>query len=452
MTSEAGKNRACGILALSGRSRQVIRQKIKVLINSCQAPSACGHEIGKATRAQFSHQCQCRLLAVFDPEDGLENALKDCLSCLDGPSPVNDRDAMVFAGEGRAPQRLGFVFPGQGSQYARMAADIMRKYPECNALLQQAQTAMGNHRELPHLLYPAPARDKKEKADQEERLRRTDVAQPALGAVSLAMLMLLAHFGVRPDAACGHSYGELTALYCAGGIGRQEFFDLSAARGRFMAKCANDGDGGKMLAIKAPLTTLPELIEKHELDVVLANRNSPEQGVVSGTSEEIERMRSICRKNHIRAVLLPVSAAFHSRLVESAALPFRELLDEVEFRPLQIPVYANTTGRPYPSDPSSARALLGRHLLNPVNFIDDIEAMHADGVEAFVEVGPRPVLTGLVHSILEGRAYNAFALDASGGSRPLLTDLARALCSLAASGLPVALSKWPPVSPLSADP
>ena len=258
------------------------------------------------------------------------------------------------------------------------------------------------------------------------------------------MAKILHRFGVAPEATCGHSYGELTALYSAGWIEEDTLHTLSALRGKLMAEAGGHpgAPNGAMLAVKAPLEALDRLLETEGLDVVLANRNSPDQGILSGATESIQQAEAVCKARKYRTVRLPVAAAFHSRLVEGARAPFAEALKTVAFKPSEIPVYSNTTGAAYPSAPDAVRAILGDHLRHPVDFIGDIEALYNAGHRMFVEVGPKTVLTGLVRAILKGRDFHARAMDAGGGKAFGVTDLATLLCWLAALGCPVAWDAW----------
>jgi malonyl CoA-acyl carrier protein transacylase len=221
------------------------------------------------------------------------------------------------------------------------------------------------------------------------------------------MMKILSGFNIVPEASAGHSYGELTALCAGKRISEMDFLRLSIWRGRLMAAAAGE-DKGQMLAVKADLERIEQLLKNSGVDVVLANRNGPEQGVLSGNSHEIEKMIRICKENRIRAMLLPVSAAFHSRLVSDAAEGFREKIETVDILPASIPVYSNKTAMPYPVEEADVRRLFGEHLISPVNFMDQIQRMHADGVNLFIEVGPKNALTGLVNAILKGRSISVF--------------------------------------------
>ena len=260
---------------------------------------------------------------------------------------------------------------------------------------------------------------------------------------------VLAHFGLTPDAAAGHSYGELTALCVAGCFDAPSLFELSQLRGRLMAETREDA--GAMLAVQAPLDTVEDLLTRDKYDLVIANKNGPAQAVLSGRTAEIERAAAVLQSRRVRHVRLPVAAAFHSPLVANASGPFRAALEPIAFHAAQLPVFANSTGREYPRDPQAARDLLAHQLARPVEFVDQIRNMAATGVRTFVEVGPGTTLSRLVESILADQAYEVVAIDASCGKRSGIVDLAYALARLAALGYPVRLADWDPDAPPAPD-
>jgi len=431
------------LAAFSGATRDALKEKLEKFFQPFASDFESIRKKARLTREAFSPQSPCRLTMMLDPETDISAQKEIIWHHLNNPAESQWTEKAMYFNENDNPGSIGLVFPGQGSQYVQMGADMVQVLAESEAILKQADAAFDKKNKLSAMIFPEPADNKAELNLQENRLRQTDVAQPAIGMVSLVMLSALARFSVFPDAACGHSYGELTALHAAGRINREDFFRLSVARGRYMAEAGErDGDPGAMLAVKAPIDAIPDMIAEQGLDIILANRNSPDQGVLSGPTEDIEKMHTILKERHIRAIRLPVAAAFHSRLMASAARPFQETIQATRYFHSDIPVYSNTTGHPYPADESSAKVLLGRHLMNPVHFIDDIEAMYADGVDTFIEVGPKPVLTGLIRAILKGRDHTAIALDASSGKKSGITDLAAALARLAAAGHSVDLTAW----------
>jgi malonyl CoA-acyl carrier protein transacylase len=204
------------------------------------------------------------------------------------------------------------------------------------------------------------------------------------------------------------------------------------------------GDRGAMIAVLAPRDAIDRVMGEDQLSLVVANKNAPRQSVLSGASAEIRRAREAFAKRQIEAIPLSVAAAFHSPFVSEARQQFSSALEEVELHAGEIPVYANTTGKAYPTNARAARELLAGQLAEPVEFVSLIENMYEAGFRTFLEVGPAAKLTGLVHAILKGKAHSAFSLDASSGSQGGVADLARSIAQLASLGHEVDLAKWAP--------
>ncbi len=337
----------------------------------------------------------------------------------------------VHHGVGPAAGKLAFVFPGQGAQHVNMVRELACLFPEVLEAVEATAVA--------DAIYPAFSFEPEVRKGREEALTRTQAAQPAIGAVSRGLLELLARFAVKPQLVAGHSYGELVALHAAGVLGADELHRVSVLRGALMD--GNGEDRGTMLAVLAPLEQIERALAEEKLDLVLANRNGPAQGVLSGSRAEIARAETACATRGLRTARLPVGAAFHSPLVAGCAQSFREGLEEIEFKLPALPVIADATATPYPADPAAARDLLGRQLALPVKFDAVVERLYADGARTFVEVGPRAALTGLVHAILEGRPHVAMAIDAQGKNGGLF-DFALVLARLAAEGHEVRLEQW----------
>ncbi|MEK7743778.1 MAG: acyltransferase domain-containing protein, partial [Elusimicrobiota bacterium] len=163
--------------------------------------------------------------------------------------------------------------------------DLACQFPAMQEALARADAALGEP--LSDLLYPRPVFTPEAAEAAETALRATQAAQPAIGAVSLGALGVLSAFGVSPESCGGHSYGELTALCAAGRLAPEELFTLSRLRGRLMA--SGGGDKGTMLAALAPIARVRSAVEEDKLDVVLANKNAPEQVVLSGGTEAVGR-------------------------------------------------------------------------------------------------------------------------------------------------------------------
>jgi acyl transferase domain-containing protein len=308
------------------------------------------------------------------------------------------------------------LFPGQSSQYINMGREISLNFPQ----IQQAYHALDNLMAkdnlsaLSNVVFPPPAFTPETTQQQSEQLKRTENAQPAIGAFSLALYKILQHVGFQPDFAIGHSFGELTALWAAGVFSDEDYCYLIKARGQAMAipQGKNDCDGGAMLAVKGDVAKVKQLIAGMT-KVQIANYNAPEQVVLSGSKPEIATLEKILSKQGYSATLLPVSGAFHTPFVRHASQPFAEALDRVTFHTPKIPVYANMTGNPYPTEATAIREVLEAHMLNPVEFVNEIENLYAQGGYCFVEIGPRQILTNLVKQTLGERPHLAIALNPS---------------------------------------
>ena len=406
------------------------------------------------TRRRFRSDQPFKLVLVHDlsvkdahPDESLLQLIEKAASGLQTHSGQDAWDVKnIYFGVGSAPPKTAFIFPGQGSQYLEMGRDLACIFPSVLQLLERANATWGPGRPLTDYIYPVPTRNMQAHREQERLLRCTDIAQPAIGAVSLAMARLLESFGVNPAVTCGHSFGELTALCVAGWIDETTFLELAIARGRAMAEAGKKNGPGSMLAVKAPLEILDEVADSIP-GLLLANRNSPEQGVLAGTEEAINRAQEMMKAKGFQCVRLPVSAAFHSPLVKGAEQAFKHALDKSAIAPTDITVFANKTGEPYPKNIADVRSILGNQILAPVLFLDEIEHLYRQEVRTFVEVGPKSILTGLVHSILKDRNHQAVSMDASGGKSFAVADFARTLALLTSLGHPVHLTAWEDPAP-----
>lgn len=400
-----------------------------------------------ASRAAFDRTATCRLVLVAHRDGDLGKLIQAALAKLEAEPAATGWSLPegAYFGQGPTAGGLGLVFPGQGSQAVGMLRDVACTFPEMLDSLTAAEAGWAGTHRLVDFVYPHSAFTPDVRAEQEAALRATDVAQPALGAVSLGAWQTLQTFGVTADAFAGHSYGELVALCAAGVFDPSDLHHLSRERGRLMASFRGE-DAGAMLAVHAPLADVEAALGEARLDLVIANRNSPSQCVLSGSTADVARAEAAFQRRRVRSTRLPVAAAFHSPLVARASEPFRAVLAGVELQPGVGPVFANTTARKYPDNPNDTRDLLAEQLARPVEFARLIENMALSGVRTFLEVGPGSVLTRLAEATLKARpdlsGWDCLALDASHGKKGGMLDLAHALARLAARGHPVELTVW----------
>jgi len=328
--------------------------------------------------------------------------------------------------------KLAVLFPGQGSQYPDMLLDLAVHFRAVREEIERAERALDGSFELPLgcYLYPPPAFTPEEQQQRESALRDTRVAQPALGAVELAAFRLLGEFGVAADMVGGHSYGEYAALAAAGVFDAEQLARLSEARGRWIVDAA-ERDLGTMAAVSAPAELVEEITDGVE-DVWIANFNAPRQTVISGSLAAVEEAIERLKDRGVQTRPIPVSCGFHSPLVAPARDRLIDELRELAMAGPNLPAYSNSTAAPYPADPAMVRKLLSQHLVTPVRFSQEIEAMYEAGARIFVEVGPKAVLTGLVGQVLDGRPHLALPLDRPG--RPGLGQLQHLLGVLFVEG------------------
>ncbi len=398
------------------------------------------------SRKTFNPKQAHRLIIVVEKmQNALPKLVKNARAMLEknqDKAAWNTPDG-IFYGSDATPGKLGVIFPGQGAQYVGMLRDMSCQFPEFQRVLDVANRVFADGasgKRLSDLMYPHPAFSDEERETQATQLQSTQVAQPAIGAASLGAFETLKTFGLQPDEVAGHSYGELVALCAAGVLDIDTFFAMSKLRGELMGQ--KRGDKGSMLAVNGDLNFVQQLIKDEGIDLVVANKNAPQQTVLSGATKEVERAAALLKAKDIRCKQLNVAAAFHSAFVADASGEFFDALQKVEISMPTLPVYADSTAQLYPNDAAEIRKLLAGQLANPVEFLGIIEQMYERGVRTFFEVGPSSQMNGLMKAILEGKAVDVISLDASKGQRSGEADIARALSQLAASGYAIRLSDW----------
>jgi [acyl-carrier-protein] S-malonyltransferase len=305
-----------------------------------------------------------------------------------------------------------FVFPGQGSQSVGMGRALADASPSAATIFAEADAALD--RPIAPLAWDGPA----------EELDRTENAQPALLATSMAYLAALRDAwldaGTEPPAfAAGHSMGQYSALVAADVVSLADGMRLVRERGRLMQASGQGRNGAMAAVIGLDDERLPELVERAGRvgTVGVANRNAPGQVVISGERPAIDASVDIGRELGARKVIvLPVSVAAHSPLMAEAAAGMRAVIEGVEFRDPLVPLLANADAREI-TTAQGARDELVEHLTKGVDWVAAVERMSRAGVTTFVEVGPGRVLTGLIKRIAPDA--EAVALDDGSASGEL---------------------------------
>lgn len=311
--------------------------------------------------------------------------------------------------------QLALLFPGQGAQRPGMDAGLRASDPELLAVhLGRAAAASGLP--LQQLCTEGPA----------DALKRTEVAQPALFAVSLALADIAHAVGLRPTALAGHSLGEYTAAVAAGALTPDDGAELVAERGRLMADAQRQRPGA-MAAILGPTPDAVEALCTRVADsgvLAIANYNAPTQTVVSGDDDAIERLLALVRELNVgRGVRLPVGAAFHSSLMRPAQIELAKTAAGLPWRDPEAPLASNSSGLLVHSG-FGVRAALMAQIAAPVRWVTCVQTLLASGCRHFLELGPGRVLSGLVRQIAPdsdaAAADSRAAIEAYVATRPHL--------------------------------
>jgi malonyl CoA-acyl carrier protein transacylase len=335
----------------------------------------------------------------------------------------------IHRGSGDAG-KVAFLYTGQGSQYAGMLRDLREREPVVADTFDEADRIMApllEGRRLSDIVFDAP--------DAEEQLRRTEITQPAVLTVDIALTRLLSQYGIAPDMVMGHSLGEYGALVAAGSLTFEAALEAVSARGREMADLDPE-DPGAMAAVMAPLSDVEEVVAATDGYVVLANVNSTHQVVLGGATEAVGRAVAALKERGHDAFPLPVSHAFHTEIVAGASVPLRATLQRLGLRAPQLPIVANVDGEFYPTDGDVSEQMLdilARQVASPVQFVKGLRTLYEAGARVFVETGPKRALQGFASDVLGDDKVLSLATN-----HPKAGDIATfssALCGLWAAGL-----------------
>lgn len=286
--------------------------------------------------------------------------------------------------------KTAFLFPGQGSQKVGMMQDLAAQYESVRNRFEEADEALGW--KLSELIFEGPA----------EKLQQTQYTQPAILTASVAAYDLLAQAGITAEYLAGHSLGEYSALVAAGSISFLDAVRTVHARGKFMQEAVPIGEGGMAAIIRLErekiITICEELSAQGEI-VQAVNFNCPGQVVIAGTTDAVaaacEKMKEAGAR---RAISLPVSAPFHSTLMQPAAEKLAQVLHTIEIKEAQIPVIANVHAKPVHTS-AEIRESLVEQAAHPVLWEDSMHVLLTKGVDTMVEVGPGTVLSGFMKKI-----------------------------------------------------
>ncbi|MBA2811368.1 acyltransferase domain-containing protein [Streptomyces sp. KM273126] len=359
---------------LSARTASALRAQARALADHLRRrpatdPSAAARTLATG-RAHHDHRAVLRVPAGWLPTDALD--------ALGEGRP----DPSVLRGRARAGAGLAVLFTGQGVHWPGAGRSLYTAFPAFARALDEVCEQFDPHLDRPLrdlLLHPA---------DTDDRVQRTDHAQPALFALETALLRLLESWGLRPAVLAGHSVGELTAAYAAGVFSLRDAAALVATRGRLMHEAPGEG---AMLAVQATEEEARAALPAGAVDIAAVN--APGSVVVSGTVEAVEQVAAHWTARGRRTRRLRVGHAFHSPLMEPVLEEFRRVARTVDYRPPRLPVLSNVTGALATPEQLCSPDYWTRHVRATVRFADAVRALDAHGTGAYVELGPEPALT-----------------------------------------------------------
>ena len=290
---------------------------------------------------------------------------------------------------------IAFMFPGQGSQQVGMGRDLAAMYPVAQETFDEADAALGY--KLSQLCFEGP----------EDKLKLTEITQPAILTVSVAAWRVLQSLGITPSYVVGHSLGEYSGHVAAGTLAFTDAVRTVRNRGKYMQEAVPVGVGAMAAILALPAEEVEQVCAAVAEGEVCqaANLNSPDQTVISGNKSAVERATELAKKRGAkRAILLPVSAPFHCALMQPAQDRLAQDLSRLEFHHPGVPVLCNVDNALVSTGDASRDALI-RQVTGAVEWVKSMRALIALGVENFVEVGPGKVLCGLMRQIDRSRSF-----------------------------------------------
>ncbi len=364
----------------------------------------------------------CHLALVATSLADLKTKLERAARRLTDPTcrQIRDVSGIYFAAEPLARQgKLVFMFPGEGSQYANMLADLCWHFPEVRDCFDQSDRMYVGHPRgyvLSDFVFPRPAFTDEERRWTEQRLTALDGAVEAVLTANQAMFTLVRGLGLQPEALVGHSTGEYSAMRAAGMLGLESEERLAALgnalNDSYAAAAAHDMvPKAVLLAVGAERERVEAIAREAGGDVYVAMDNCPHQSVLVGEAAAVDRALAIVRREGLIYEYLTFDRAYHTRLFAPYAEGLQRIFAEVPLVSPQVPIYSCTTSAPYPDEPDAVRELMVEHWSEPVEFRRTIEALYDQGARLFVEVGPRGNLSTFVEDILRGKAFCAIPAD-----------------------------------------
>ena len=298
--------------------------------------------------------------------------------------------------------KIGYIFPGQGTQVVGMGKDIYEKYEEAKNVYKIIDGALNEN--IEKLTYE----------EKQEELNKTENTQIAIYAMSMAILKILNNNGIKPEVTAGLSLGEYSALTAAGVISLEDGAKIVRTRGKLMQNLAPEGNWSMAAIIGLEDEKVEEACMKVTNGFVKAvNYNCPGQVVVSGEKEAVvEAMENVKELGAKRVIELKTSGPFHTEKLQKASAELKKELEKIDFKNFEIPVIKNLNGEKY-EEADDMADILAKHVVNPVKFGKSIEKMIEMGIDTFIEIGPGKTLSGFVKKVCKklDKEVNVFNIE-----------------------------------------
>lgn len=350
------------------------------------------------------------------PEEVLEGLESIERMLIDNPPPAGEKATTpgqnIFIGNKVLKNRVGFLFPGQGSQFLNMGYSLMQRHEWAQSLLSDAALWLeeSGGKDITQFIYKPLeiAVDDDQIREWSELLKQTEIAQPAICLTSLLWINKLNRLGIRPVAVGGHSLGELTAFYAAGAFDERTLLKLASIRGQAMG--AHGDERGIMASLACSEETAADLLNHVKGYAVIANINSPRQTIISGERSCVEEAVNAANNKGITTHVLEVSNAFHSRFVASAADKLRgsasvpELMNKIKTK-----LYTGINGREI-REVINLRDHFVNQILSQVDFVSMVNSM-ASHCDLMLEVGPGRVLSNLANATIKSNHPECLSIE-----------------------------------------